>query len=388
MTESYLQFIWLSKRLLETELRLTDGREVVIMDFGVFNANESGPDFKLGAVKIEGVTHYGHIEIHVRASDWYRHNHQNDVNYDQVILHVVFEWDRNVYIHGSAIPTLELKDHIDRSHFRQFQNRPNRLLRPDRLICRRELANVDPFHLANMKETALDAKLRAKQSLLQNRTPSDALYLLIASAFGCSVNKTAFQHLAEKVHYSQLKQLNRFQGERLLLSESGILQQQSNPGGKITLWNFKGTRPANSPLFRIRQFAQLMTFLDLDLFYIELSAEELVRHFRHKLAEFRRYSDIGISKSMMNQLLINAVAPFLYFLAELKEDERFFDVANDLLMDLPPEHNSIIEQWKSTGVAVQSAYDSQSLLALDRYYCSHKKCLSCSVGNAILKRVQ
>lgn len=388
MTESYLQFIWLSKRLLKTALHLTDGREVTILDFGSFNANESGPDFKFGAVKMDGIVHYGHIEIHVRASDWYRHNHHNDVNYDQVILHVVFEWDRDVYIHRLPIPTLELKNHIDRSHYRQFQDRPNGVLRSDRLLCRRELLNVDAFHLAHMKEKALDAKLRAKQSLLRNRTPSDALYMLIASAFGRSINKSGFEHLAENVRYAELKPLSSPQVERLLLSESGILQQKANPGGKLTRWNFKGTRPANSPVLRIRQFAQLMAFIDLDLPYSQLSAEEIIAYFHHKFIEFRNVSEIGLSKGMLHQLLINAVAPFLYFLAELVEDERLYDVANRLLMGLPAERNRIVNQWKATGVSVRSAYDSQSLLALDRYYCSHKKCLSCSVGNAILNCVQ
>ena len=58
----------------------------------------------------------GQVEIHVRASDWFKHNHHNDANYDSVILHVVYENDTD----SLNIPTLEIKDKFDLSIFHKY----------------------------------------------------------------------------------------------------------------------------------------------------------------------------------------------------------------------------------------------------------------------------
>jgi hypothetical protein len=49
----------------------------------------------------------GLVEVHLKSSDWYRHNHHLDPNYENVILHVVWERDVEVaYPNGKNIPTL------------------------------------------------------------------------------------------------------------------------------------------------------------------------------------------------------------------------------------------------------------------------------------------
>ena len=51
--------------------------------------------------------------MHLKSSDWYAHHHEVDSNYDNVILHVVWEDDISVFRKdGTQVPTLELKNHI------------------------------------------------------------------------------------------------------------------------------------------------------------------------------------------------------------------------------------------------------------------------------------
>ena len=91
---------------------------------------------------------------------------------------------------------------------------------------------------------------------------------------------------------------------------------------------------------------------------------------------------------MCDHLLMNAFAPFFYLLSEKSKDERFLERAIELLSSLPPEKNSVLRNWKKNEVRAENAFDSQGLIALDRYYCSLKKCLSWEVRLKVLNRLE
>ena len=61
-----------------------DGRRVSVIDPGQPNSG-SGPDFFNAKVRIDGELWAGNVEIHVRASDWYRHGHHTDPAYNSVM---------------------------------------------------------------------------------------------------------------------------------------------------------------------------------------------------------------------------------------------------------------------------------------------------------------
>ena len=92
----------------------------------------------------------------------------------------------------------------------------------------------------------------------------------------------------------------------------------------------------------------------------------------------------NLTKRMVDLLIINTLTPFLWYLGEKNENEKLKDKAFDVLELLPSENNNIITQWKKINVYPKNAFDSQSLLALYRYFCSQKKCLSCNIGQRVL----
>ena len=102
--EQLLHYCWKHKLWPVTGLETTDGRIVEVLDPGLHNRN-AGPDFFNAKIKIGGTLWVGNVEIHDRSSHWYQHGHHTDANYDNVVLHIVGEADRDVQTsRGDFVP--------------------------------------------------------------------------------------------------------------------------------------------------------------------------------------------------------------------------------------------------------------------------------------------
>ena len=111
--EDFLHYIWKYKLFDTSNLFTHNGIAITVLNFGLHNT-DAGPDFFNGKVKIGATTWAGNIELHINSSDWIKHKHQDDKAYDNVVLHVVYNTDKDILDkEGNVIPTLELKDLID-----------------------------------------------------------------------------------------------------------------------------------------------------------------------------------------------------------------------------------------------------------------------------------
>ncbi|MEI6853490.1 MAG: DUF2851 family protein, partial [Bacteroidota bacterium] len=120
MNEDLLQYIWRYQRF-KGNLATIDGKELEIKYSGVYNTN-AGPDFQGAKVRIADTLWAGNVEVHLRSSDWFAHSHQLDRAYDNIILHVVYEHDREIIDkHGNVIQTLELKEFVDDELIAKYQ---------------------------------------------------------------------------------------------------------------------------------------------------------------------------------------------------------------------------------------------------------------------------
>lgn len=109
MPELLLHYIWLKRLFLTLPQYTTDGRPVEVINVGQHNLDQ-GPDFFGATIRIGGMEWTGNEEIHVKSSDWYKHGHQQDKAYDNIILHVVRHADKQVFsTNGDAIPQCELQ---------------------------------------------------------------------------------------------------------------------------------------------------------------------------------------------------------------------------------------------------------------------------------------
>ncbi len=388
MTEDYLQFVWNNKRILKPQLKLTDGTDVEILNFGFHNTLLKGPDFKHGSIRMNGITFYGHIEIHVKSSDWYVHKHHHDENYNNVILHVVYQNDKDVYQNGLKLPVLEMRELIDLEHWDKHRSY---IENSNQIICKNDLDSIDLVFLQSMIGKSLVEKLNDRIKLIQSYSNNkhSPLYVFFAAAFGSNLNKLAFLELIRCVPHSQLAHLSPSQRYMLMVSESGMLTSKSPDSKGPNQWHFKGMRPKNFPTVRLKQFAHLMGESELDYLIDVGSSEKIIEAFNlifdKSSVDMERVGVQALSKGFKNGLLINGVVPFLWYRSEISGNEDYRDMAIEILESIPPENNSVLKKWKASGVIVENAYDSQGLMGLYRYYCCHKKCLSCAVGNKILK---
>ena len=120
--EAYIHYLWKNKLLLVHTLKLKSGEEIAVLNVGVHNENQSGPDFLMASIKINELVWYGHVEIHVNSSDWYQHKHHTDTNYNNVILHLVYNDNKPVKQNGVLLPTVEICHLISDSHYHSYLN--------------------------------------------------------------------------------------------------------------------------------------------------------------------------------------------------------------------------------------------------------------------------
>ena len=423
MKEEYLHYAFKHKLVGNTFLT-TSNQLLQVIDFGEHNAN-AGPDFLDAKINFDGQIWVGAIEFHVNSSDWFRHNHQNDPAYGNVIAHFVYTFDMELINNGSVVPTVELKSKIDPAHYKKYQQL---IHTHTEILCQNSIKEVSHEKLEEQKLHSLNQRLWFKSiRILQDLETyhgdrSDAYYLALARAFGGKVNQLPFEQLMSKINTKWFAKLNYdpFRIEALFFGMAGLLPSNvleddylnslvqefdylkklfgiTQP--PILGWKYSRMRPANFPDIRIAQLVQfIIKFPNSDLFFKtdwslksfykgELSGlhEFWNQHYRLSTKKSKNISP-KISKEMYDLILINAIIPFHYAIGLFEGNEEIKTACLKFLKTLKPEKNTKMSQWQSTGVSLSSAYDTQAFLALLKQACIQKKCLTCAIGKEILKK--
>ena len=277
MREEFLYYIW-ENRLTNKDLHTTEGEPIDIVATGYRNT-DSGPDYLEAKIQIGDKLWAGHVEIHVKASDWNRHGHQADKAYQNVVLHVVYENDTTV----NAIPTLELKGHFDETIFAHYQAFVSS---KSWISCEKSIGQVSPFTrlswLDRMAVERLETKSTSVTKILEANQFDweDALYKLLLRYFGLKVNNEAFEYLANILPFKTLLKHadNLIQLEAMLFGCAGFLEDDFTEEYPLLLkrefavmkakfnlltmpaerWKFMRMRPSNFPTIRLAQMAQLI----------------------------------------------------------------------------------------------------------------------------------
>ncbi|MQY78274.1 MAG: DUF2851 family protein [Bacteroidetes bacterium] len=420
MKEDFLHFVWKNRLFQHDSLVANTGEKIKVLRLGEHNF-DAGPDFFNAKVEIDGTLWVGNVEIHVNASDWARHGHHKDKNYDNVILQAVYNNDTDVKrTNGEPIPTVELK--FNPSIYQNYQE----LLQNQYWIpCQNDFYKVDPFFVKHWLHKLMIERLERKSNeiiacLEKNKNDwEETFYQFLARNFGFKTNSQPFELLAKSLPYKFLiKHKNSLiQIEAMLLGQAGLLQYAlSDDYTKILdreykvfstkfslrhidghLWKFLRLRPSNFPTIRIAQFGSLIHKTS-GLFSKIIqagNAKELLELFRVSTSPywenhyvFNKESESKEKKlgdQAIHYILINTVVPFLFVYGKIKNLDDFKEKSLEILDQIPPESNSIVKKWEKLGIKAENAFYTQALLQLKNEYCKFRKCIQCQIGNKILK---
>lgn len=417
MNERLLQFIWQFQYFTMTDLLTTAGEPVKIIQPGLHNTNQ-GPDFSNAKIKIGGTTWAGTVELHVRSSDWEKHEHQHDKNYDNVILHVVWEDDGWTY----RLPVLELKNRVPGLLLHRYENLMNIV---SFIPCENSINRVSELSWKSWKDRLLAERLERKSASVHqffSQTGNhweETCWWLLARNFGYKVNAESFELVARSLPLSLLaKQKHQLiLLESLLMGQAGLLQEDRREDDYYTLLkreyqyqqkkyklspvtapvHFLRMRPGNFPTIRLAQLAVLI-HQSASLFTKIREAESLEElknwfdvtandywHYHYSFAHSSSYKPKKLGAVMLENIIINTMAPLLFAYGTYHNEQSIKDKALQWLEQTAPESNAITNGFSRLGIEIKNAFDSQALIGLKREYCDKKRCLECAVGYALLR---
>lgn len=420
--ESLYHYLW-KYRLLGDRTFTVDGREVRVIRQGLHN-RDAGPDFSGARIYVDGQEWCGNVEIHVRASDWFRHNHDKDPAYGNVVLHVVGINDCVVPDgHGGSIPQIIAS--FPESFVRMYARLSERI---DSVACAGMLGALSPLVTADWL-----GSLAVERMQVKSRRVLDTLgyldgdwewtcFAALARALGFGLNSEPLEMLARSTPLRVLAKHSDdlMQTEALLFGQAGMLDSSLHMFDgyyqglcreylflarkyglrpmRRDVWKFARSRPQNFPTRRIAFLARALsegfplmsrvtecggscdsvrTLLDwkLDGYWLD--------HFDFGVSGSRL--PVSLSASAVDLLIINFAAPVIYAYGASRGNTDMAEAAFDLWEEIGPENNSVIRQWSSAGIMAESAADSQALLQLRKEYCDCDRCLECRFGHALLR---
>ena len=428
LKEKLLHFIWRFQLLNTLPLKTLEGDTIEVLERGVWNKIDSGPDFSLAKIKIKGQIWAGSIEIHIKSSDWDLHNHSKDEAYKNVILHVVYEHDREVpVLKDRNVPTLVLKNYIPTEVLQSYES----LLETHQnfIPCEKSIHLIQKEKLKFWLERLVIERLERKtkeievEYLINNKNWERLLFKKLAYAFGLKVNAEAFELWADSFDFKVLTkiQLNPDAVHALFMGQAGFLNTSSKDEFVIQLkkdysflqvkynlqplnpvvFKFFRLRPVSFPTIRLMQLATLYAhYQNLFAFLMGTSSVEKIfpvfsdlvypefwkNHFTLD-KESKTHSTKAITKSMIDRIIINVLIPMKFVYSK----ERGVNASEELiewLRKLPAEKNSIIDGYVNLGLKPTNAFESQAYLELKKHFCNEKKCLNCAIGLQILKDVR
>ena len=421
MHEEFLHYLWVNKKLPFTQLKTHLNEDLEINHFGQYLQN-AGPDIFNAQISINKQRWAGNIEIHIKSSDWYVHHHEKDTNYDNVILHVVWENDTPVFRKdNSEIPTLELKNYVSLSEIHKYKSL---IASKSWINCENQISEIDDFIWNNWLESLFLNRLERKSEIIDKRlleTNYDweaVFFEMLAKNFGLNTNGDCYLHLVQSIPFAIIRKESfdvenleaLFFGKLNLLNEDledeyytnlksrwNYLQVKYNLQAQFGLQpQFFKLRPDNFPTIRLSQLIQLISNKQNLFSQIILanSYAEIKRLLESETSEYWRshynfskkskFKAKGLTHPFIDLLIINTIVPLKFsyekYLGKLNIEELI-----KLLECIPSEKNSIVDKFFEFNIKTTSAFQSQSLLELKNEYCKNNRCLNCAIGLQVLK---
>jgi hypothetical protein len=422
MKEDFLHYLWKFKKFDALNLKTFSNEEITISNSGQY-LELAGPDFFNAQITIGTQKWAGNVEIHLKSSDWYVHHHEKDANYENVILHVVWEHDTEIFrCDNSEIPVLELKNYVEKDTIENYQSL---MSQKSWIFCENQLKNIDEFVFKNWQERLFFERLERKSKpvfdLLEqtNQDWEAVLFCLLAKNFGLNTNGDIFLKIAQSIPFSIIRK-ESFEVENLealIFGTAGLLDSEKEDNyfkdlkfryfyllhkyqiTKICMEpvQFFKHRPDNFPTIRLSQLANLYhceqnlfskistlnSLKDIYEVFQVCASEYWLNHYQFDKESPKKKKPL--SKSFIDLIVINTIIPLQFAFAKSQGKEISEDLIS-LITEVSAEKNAVIDKFSAFGVRSKSAFETQSLLQLKNEYCNKSKCLECAIGMELLKK--
>ena len=416
MKESFLQAKWETQAQRVRTYRAICGQSLQLIHPGIPNPG-SGPDFECGVVKVNDVLFAGNIEIHIDREDFFRHHHEKDPAFSNLLLHVFlkrgnFEKD----IPGVAFEIC-LEDNGVRVS--EITEQPSIL---KKLYCHNKINRLSKRTIYEIKLKMFEQRLKDRHVLIQsilNRTQRDwqqAYILMSARVFGGSFNNEVFSRLIQRLPGRELLKKRGRKNDVLsfLMANSGIpvpqgaemrlsqedwnifdnLMKHEKHAKSDLIWKSGKIRPSSKPNEMITMFIDLLPFIAMGFHefprlepgqetfnfvvaHLEKSISEAAGHGRLLQSGRRRLEGIA------NNLIINSIIPIVYSYGLEMNNYKYVKWVEDEIRLVSPEENFITRLFKSAGLKCKNAEDSQAFIQLYKKWCIQGKCLFCSLFKVV-----
>ena len=395
--EELMYYVW-QQKMFQSILTL-DNTEIEIINPGLRNL-DAGPDFFNAKIRINDTLWAGNVEMHVRASDWFRHHHHDDRAYDSVILHIVLQADAVIRLHdGEMVKTVVMK--IPQDVMEKFERLTNRgQLIFSAINCRKHLNAVPSLILHDWQTSLAIQRMMNKVSrvkdIIDNKQKSwpEAFYVLLCRSLGTGINSDSCERLARSLPYVYLQKHadNIRQLEAMLLGQGNLIEDETTRSeyeflrAKFNLrpigncaWKHSKIRPVSSPRCRLKALSIIIN-RQPNLFSKILECQDV------KSLTKLLYVPNLLGASTIGSIIINSVIPTIMAYGQWQEDLDLCERSIDMLEALPSEANRYMEQWISCGIPLRSALESQAMLQLYKEYCEPHRCLKCRIGCWLMKQ--
>lgn len=421
MKEDFLHHLWQHKKFAVTDLKTTTGEPIQILNSGQY-LQLAGPDFFNSQIIIGSQKWAGNVEIHIKSSDWYLHNHEKDSNYDSVILHVVWEHDTPIFRNNnSEIPTLELKNYVQLADLNKYQSL---IVQKDWIYCENDIHTVADFIFKNWEERLYFERLERKSNEIlellkaSNNDWEAVLFCLLAKNFGLNTNGLVFLKMAKSIPFSVIRK-ESFAVENLealFFGQANMLDADFQDSYVVGLQKefaylahkhkiekaifekvaFFKHRPDNFPTIRLAQLAALY-HSQQNLFSKIIGVTSMAQIYEFFKLDISNYWEMHynfdkksmqkkkkISASFIDLIVLNTIIP-VRFAYEQSLNKEISQEVIDLALAIAPEKNIIVDKFKEIGIISENAFQTQALLQLKKEYCDQKRCLQCAIGVHLLK---
>jgi hypothetical protein len=283
--------------------------------------------------------------------------------------------------------------------------------------CLSGIKDIEPAQLFSRMNVLLGERLERKTNdvlhLLKqyNNDWNEVFYITLTRAFGFGSANEAFEQLAKSLPFRYIQKQRTFGShiEAMLFGQAGMLEEEIEDRHYYGMLrqDYKffrhkyGLKPVGNHLFgnvRTRAFISLaqlsaLWFYHDSLFHIirdEENPEKLKRLFKVQPSDFWQThynfrssgpaSDKSVSEGAANIFMINVVIPILSAYGRKNNLPEYNERAIHFIKGLPAEDNAIVRPFRSAGMEVHNAGDSQAVIQLKKEYCDNKKCFRCPIG--------